>query len=521
MDGIDLESPTVDDILAFWNRPRAGCIIARRKDCKNLYNFLVSITAFLPDTATPTQRYWHVKNDLYEYPMCLTCNHKHRPFDAKTTLTYAPNCQECGRRIGRENAKAALLERYGVEHVSHVPGVAEKRIATNLIKYGASNPMMDLDVRARSKVTNLKKYGTEYASQSDVVKERARESFQKKYNRPAANQNKISDESWDMLHSPEGLKVLHHDDKMPLNEIAHFLQVDPSTVSDYFHKHGIPIQRFKCSFAEREIQQLLESVGIQVEYRNRDIISTELDMFIPSHNLAIEYHGIYWHSEARWDEQRIHYEKYVECKSKGIRLIQIFEDEWNNKADIIKSKLLSILGKSNSQSVYARKCKTVTVSTKDKSTFFETNHIQGDGPSSINYGLEYNGALVAVVGFIRQKDHFILNRYATSCNVPGGFTKLVTHFEKEYSWPVIVTFADLRWSEGDLYSKNGFALDKELKPDYYWVKGCRRWHKFNWRHTSGLKDLPNYDPELTEVKNMHNHNYHRIWDAGKLRFVRN
>jgi hypothetical protein len=68
---------------------------------------------------------------------------------------------------------------------------------------------------------------------------------------------------------------------------------------------------------------------------------------------------------------------------------------------------------------------------------------------------------------------------------------------------------------------NGFVLDKALPPDYYWCKGNRLWHKFNWRHTSGLSKLENYDKTLSENDNMRLHNFHKIWDCGKLRFVKN
>ena len=209
------------------------------------------------------------------------------------------------------------------------------------------------------------------------------------------------------------------------------------------------------------------------------------------------------------------------CQKKGIRLIQIFEHEWLEKEKLIKEKILNIVGQSTSPTVYARKCNIIEVSKKEKRNFFEANHIQGDGPSSINYGLEHDGELVAVIGFIKQKDHFVLNRFATSCNVPGGFTRLLKHFEREHNTPKIITFADLRWSEGDLYKNTGSALDKELSPDYYWCKNKKVYHKFNFRHTSGLKKLENYDPNLSEVENMHNHGFYRIYDAGKLRFTKN
>ena len=202
-------------------------------------------------------------------------------------------------------------------------------------------------------------------------------------------------------------------------------------------------------------------------------------------------------------------------------MVSIFENEWKENSELIKNKLRNILNTSHSEKIYARKCSIKSVDTKEKRQFFNTNHIQGDGPSSINYGLYHDNQLVACIGFIKQKDHFVLNRYATSCNVVGGFTKLLTHFEREYNKPKIVTFADLRWSEGDLYKKTGFIMDKELKEDYYWVKGSKVWHKFNFRHSLMKTKLENYDPNLSESENMYKHGFNKIYDCGKLRFIKN
>lgn len=66
----------------------------------------------------------------------------------------------------------------------------------------------------------------------------------------------------------------------------------------------------------------------------------ELDIYIPSKNLAIEYNGLYWHSdkatlekndipnkETRMYAKYRHIEKTKLCKEKNIRLIHIFEDD--------------------------------------------------------------------------------------------------------------------------------------------------------------------------------------------------
>ena len=68
-----------------------------------------------------------------------------------------------------------------------------------------------------------------------------------------------------------------------------------------------------------------------------------MDIYIPSKNIAIEYYGIYWHSELYVDKD-YHLNKTELCNDKGVKLIHIFEDEWVNKQDIVKSRLKNLFG---------------------------------------------------------------------------------------------------------------------------------------------------------------------------------
>ena len=74
--------------------------------------------------------------------------------------------------------------------------------------------------------------------------------------------------------------------------------------------------------------------------RVRNIIHPyELDIYIPSKKIAIEYNGLIWHSEKfKGKVFNYHLNKTENCEKIGIRLIHIFEDEWNEKKEIIKSK---------------------------------------------------------------------------------------------------------------------------------------------------------------------------------------
>ena len=91
---------------------------------------------------------------------------------------------------------------------------------------------------------------------------------------------------------------------------------------------------------EKEIATYIKSLGeSNVLTNDRTALNgNELDIFIPNKNIAVEFDGIYWHSEIVKDND-YHINKTITCEKRGIRLIHIFEDEWLEHADIIKSML--------------------------------------------------------------------------------------------------------------------------------------------------------------------------------------
>lgn len=508
--------------------------------------WILEQTPYLPDGCSITQRVWHITNST-TLPMCKQCGENTVTWSSKK-ISYNDFCSykcSANSKSTRQKAFNTNLKRYGAGDVLQSKEIREKIKTTNIKRYGADTPLANKSIRERIKATNreiyggnspmsseviknkikrtnIERFGTEwFLSSNDAIKSRTQH-FRHNYGVDNNMQIHLGSDALNFLNDKDWLTIQHHYNKMPLCHIGKMLGVSTTSISDYFKKHDIGVKLYYQSSAELELGTLLTEHGINYSIRNRNIISGELDIFIPSHNLAIEYNGLFWHSERNIDNT-IHKRKYDECHSKDIRLLTIFENEWVYRKEVVSKKLLNILklDKNVGTTIYARKTQIEDIGYIEKKKFFNANHIQGDGPSSINYGLIHNDELVACIGFIKQKDHYVLNRYATSCNVPGGFTRLLKHFEREYNTPKIVTFADLRWSEGDLYKNTGFTLDKELPPDYYWCKGNKLWHKFNWRHTSGLKKLLNYDPNKTEVENMHAHGFYRIWDCGKLRFTKN
>ena len=288
---------------------------------------------------------------------------------------------------------------------------------------------------------------------------------------------------------------------------------------------GCPRCSNQMSSAENKIMGLLQSLNPQ--QRNREFLNgKELDIYIPSISLGIEYNGLHWHSEEFGRDRHYHLDKLNDCNDRGIRLIQIFEDEWVNHQEICKSKLMQICGLNNSPKIYARKCLVMEIKNADAKEFLTNNHIQGFARATVYLGCFYDGKLVGVMTFKREKEgYWELNRFATDisyqCIGIGG--KLFKHFTVNYPFKEIKSFADRRWTtdpKDNLYTKLGFKLVEFTAPDYRYYKdgGIERHHKFGFRKQILHKKygLPLTMTESQMVKEL---GYTRIWDCGLIKYV--
>lgn len=295
----------------------------------------------------------------------------------------------------------------------------------------------------------------------------------------------------------------------------------------YIHLDGSGCQKCAMLFSNYEIElgdYIASIIGEKNIVRNdRTILNgIELDIYIPSKKIAFEFDGLYWHSEIKKPNKKYHLNKTIECEKQGIQLIHIFEDEWVYKKDICKSRIKNILG--FSQKIYARKCEIIELSNKEANIFFTQNHIQGNVTAKIIYGLKCNDEIVSVMSFgylrknLGQKSKngsYELLRFSNKQNVTviGGASKLFKHFIKLNNPNEVISYADRRWSIGNLYEQLNFKFSHESEPNYFYIIGNERKNRFGFR-----KDLliSKYgcDPSDTEHNFCFNKGWYRIYDCG-------
>lgn len=298
---------------------------------------------------------------------------------------------------------------------------------------------------------------------------------------------------------------------------------------DHLRGHGCPKCANQQSLPEEEIYNHISSIIGEKEIKKR--INTilnknlEIDIFIPKYNFGIEYNGLRWHTEKFGKDRYYHLNKTVECEKKGIKLIHIFEDEWEKNKTLVLNKIDHILNIGNNlPKIMARKTYIKEIEKESAIEFLEQFHIQGFVPSTVYLGCFLDNKLIGVTSFTEESEKmWNLTRMATDINYicSGVCNKMVSYFKKNYLWKEIKTFADRRWTNdklNNIYTKMGFNLEKILKPDYRYVVGKERIHKFNFRKQTIAKKY-NLPLSMTELEMTELLGFYRIWDCGLFKYT--
>lgn len=480
-------------------------------------------------------------HDLPEPPRCHCgnyCEFKDLRAGFKTFCCHEHYVPPARSEEAKRKTKETVRARYGAENVFASQAVKERIKSTMRERYGVdaytqtdeyrervcqNHHLRRADVRNKIKATNLEKYGCETAIQSETVREKARRarrlsSFRKK--REALERHFTLNFSETDYVAAAGKYV----------KFSFTCRACGTTFDDDLANGLLPLcptcnpRALGASRAEEELFELLTNeLGLEVKRHDRTTIAPlELDLFISSHKLAIEFNGLYWHS-ARFKPKNYHLQKLEVALSAGIRLIQIFEDEWNLKRELVVSRIKHALGLS--ERVHARACELQQVTGQQAAEFFDKNHLQGSAVASVSVGLFFNSELVACASFRRPRftdeADWELIRYASRAGMTavGGFSRLLSWFVKTHQPSSILSYADRRWSEGKLYETAGFKLKRVTAPGYSYVINGRRVNRLRLTKAN-LSKLRGYDSTLTERENARLLlGAERVWDCGQLVYV--
>lgn len=316
-----------------------------------------------------------------------------------------------------------------------------------------------------------------------------------------------------------------------VHELAQLLGVSENMVLRKIHKFELE-ELVKISplvsKPETELYEYIKTLTThEVIQSDRSILhGKELDIYIPDLKLAIEFNGVYWHSEVHKDEI-YHQQKTLDCLKQGVRLIHIFEYEWINpdKQDKIKTYLADVISE-HSNIYYARNLNIREPSVQESVEFLDKYHLQGYTNAPIRYGLYNDTEMLGIITF--GKPRFSSNYeyelirlcWKPGVNVVGGFERLFKHFVTEHNPSSIVTYSDISKFTGNSYLRVGFkaSIGDLTSPNYVWI-GLKDYSTLSRYQTQKHKlvELGLGDVGDTEASIMENLGYIRMYDCGNLR----
>lgn len=296
--------------------------------------------------------YWW-EHDIIDYPRCATCGKKLKFKDGRDGYGKFC-CSKCANSnpIKKESCEQTCMRKYGVANPSSSQQVQLKISNTNksnheflirtratlMRKYGVANPSQMCGHRQKCMATNMRRVGACWHMQNKKYKE---------------NLTKVAN-----------IKILQ---KYPNARSVKVIGGKRCIVFNCIEPCGHPC---KCrtfpiqitSLAARGVircPQKTNSKATHIELIVRDLLAKhnikfitntrtplrkyELDIFIPSHKVAIEINGLYYHS-TKFRTKTYHKNKFDLCEQKGIKLLTLWEDEILKNQHMVDEKIKYMLG---------------------------------------------------------------------------------------------------------------------------------------------------------------------------------
>lgn len=503
-------------------------------NCGNRTNFISHAKGF-NQFCSLRCRSAHKSKEAHFTKTCVHCGNEFTTTKRHNRKTCSDECKsaylqtDSVKILQQTETKKALLEKYGVEHPSKIKTHAQSVKNTKQLRWGNSNWVnsdkakntkferygdRNYNNMQAQKETMVQKYGVQNPSQLPQTKE---SHFQKVINRISPFVQPLF-----QFQDYSGVEVKRYQFRC---NACH------SIFEDYIDNGHMPVCK-SCnpssiqSIVEFEVIDFIKTIyDGKIVHGDREVLKPkELDIYLPELNLAIEINGLYFHSQNSGGKDKwYHLQKTEKCLEKGIRLIHIFDVEWQTKGNILRNLLKSLILKEK-QKIHGRKTTVKVINYKTSAQFLNNYHLQGEHHSKIRYGLFYGDELIACMLFIKSrydKQGYEISRWCVrpDIHIHGGFQKVLQTFIRDYSPNQIVSYCDRRFFTGGTYKKAGFHLQHASDPGYFYVKNKQLYNRIQFQKHKLPNLLEQFDSTLTEWENMQQHGWDRIWDCGNFKFV--
>jgi hypothetical protein len=265
------------------------------------------------------------------------------------------------------------------------------------------------------------------------------------------------------------------------------------------------------------VSEWLTSIGVVHEVNNRDILPnrTELDIFVPSKNVAIEINGVYWHTD-KFLDTNAHYSKTLACKKLGIKLLHIWDLDVVSKPRPTKEVITRFL--KIGITVDAKDCFLEPISPQVHRNFVLRNSLEY-GIGYYCYGLYHQGKLLQSLAF--QEDSpgcwsIKPAAYEAGYYVDGGTKRIFDYFVEKVQPRTVSALCNMNFSLGEELKPLGFKITDIQRHYSFLCKSGRLLLPQEYAEKGGyqgIRYLKKFDSLSTVEENLAS-NYAKLYDAG-------
>jgi hypothetical protein len=244
--------------------------------------------------------------------------------------------------------------------------------------------------------------------------------------------------------------------------------------------------------------------------------------FLPQHKLYLHLISLQKFQKSNLDT---HYFQNIskEQNAGGCRIIHLWEDVWVNHKEVVKARILAMIGIFNR--LNARHCFVERIDNLTSANFLNDNHLQGSVKAKFKYGLflkpqytekylannsnvkqliavaTFSGGRLMKEGTRAGERSYELIRFASlrGYTVVGGMDKLLKSFESEHNPDDIMTYADRDWSDGRSYKILGFESIETTDPQLFMLEN-QTFKRYSIKENVG--------------------NLTKIFNAGSIKFIK-
>lgn len=427
---------------------------------------------------------------------CDYCNSEYDTQYKNRNNSYKKFPKDCCSKCKFKKREEISLATYGVKNSAQRPEVRQKISDNGWIKTE--------EFAQKRKDSMIQKYGTDNVMKSDIISSKIRATVKERYGVD------------NPVHIPGSLEKIVAKTKETKIKNGTINLIDGKTLPEHAKEVGLSRSFFGKLVKEKGFEEAV------LHEKHISSLETKITNFLDLHNISylqngsvggkkpdiitgniiVECDGLRWHSDLFVEDNyhKIKRDIYIEH---GYKPLFFRSHEIINKFDIVCSIIKNKLDLCENK-IFARKCKVVKLNKPESKSFIESNHLMGPGNTTVAYGL-FCDSLVSVLEMKRiQGDNWEISRFCNKNNfsVVGGFTKLLSAFEKDFQPHSIKTFIDLRYGEGSYLTNFGFA-DFGSNLSFKWTNGSKVYNRMQFPGNSG------YENDLS-----------KIWDCGQKKYIK-